>query len=202
MAFRPIDPCTMLSPVPAVMVSCKGLEESAKPNIITVAWAGTVNSTPPMVSVSIRKERHSHDIIAQSGEFVVNLVDAQHCKELDWCGVKSGKDFDKFATLHLTPVPALGLDTAPAIGECPAYLSCKVRQVIELGSHDLFLGEVVGVGVQDALFDDTGALHLEQANLVCYNHGVYQQATDVLGFFGYSIAREDVLARRMAQYKK
>lgn len=200
--FREIDPCTMLSPVPAVMVSCRAPEGDAVPNIITVAWAGTVNSKPPMVSVSIRKERFSHALIKESGEFVVNLVDGKHCRELDWCGVKSGRDFDKFKEMKLTAMPARNMQYAPAIAECPAYLSCKVRRVEELGSHDMFIGEVVGVGIHEDLFDDDGSLHMEGAGLVCYNHGVYQRTADVLGFFGYSLARPEVLKKRMRTYRK
>lgn len=199
--FRTFDPCTLLAPVPAVMVSCKGLAEDAKPNIITIAWAGTVNSDPPMVSVSIRRERFSHHLVKESGEFVVNLVDEANCKALDFCGVKSGKEVDKWAECGLTPMPALGLDCAPAIAECPAYLACKVRHVLELGSHDMFVGEVVGVQVREDMF--TGpALHLERAGLVAYNHGVYQRTADVLGFFGYSVARPEVFERRMKTYEK
>lgn len=200
--FRTFDPCTLLSPVPAVMVSCQGTEAGAKPNIITIAWAGTVNSDPPMVSISVRKNRFSHAMIRESGEFVVNLVDEESCKALDFCGVRSGKDVDKFAHCHLTPMPALGMDLAPAIAECPAYLACKVRHVLELGSHDMFVGEVVGVQVRDDLFDADGSLHLERAGLVAYNHGVYQRTAEVLGFFGYSVARDEVLERRMKQYRK
>ena len=198
--FRTFDPCTLLSPVPVVMVSCKGMAAEDKANIITIAWAGTVNSQPPMVSISIRKERHSHHIIRESGEFVVNLVDEVLCKACDYCGVKSGRDVDKFAQQNLTAMPALGMEHAPAIAQAPAYLSCKVRHVLELGCHDMFIGEVVGVQVRDDLFDPDGSLHLESAGLVAYNHGVYQRTKDVLGFFGYSIARPDVLERRMKNY--
>lgn len=199
-ALHTFDPCTILSPVPAVMVSCA--DASHRPNIITIAWAGTVNSDPPMVSISVRKNRFSHSIIRDSGEFVVNLVDEAHCADADWCGVRSGAQFDKFAERHLTPIPAIGMDHAPAIGECPVYLSCKVRHVLELGSHDMFVGEVVGVQLQDKLFDADGSLHLERAGLVCYSHGTYQRTAEVLGFFGYSVARPDVLERRMAPYRK
>ena len=200
-AFRTFDPCTLLCPVPAVMVSCRLPEEGATPNIVTVAWAGTVNSDPPMVSISLRKERLSHGIVKASGEFVVNLVDEPRCHALDFCGVKSGRDVDKFAECGLTAMPALSLTHAPAIAECPAYLACKVRQVIELGSHDMFIGEVTGVQVRDDLFAEDGSLHLERAGLVAYNHGIYQRTAEVLGFFGYSVARPDVLERRMQQYK-
>lgn len=201
MTFRTFDPCTLLCPVPAVMVSCRGQEPDARPNIVTVAWAGTVNSDPPMVSVSLRKERLSHGIIKESGEFVVNLIDEARCWALDYCGVKSGRDVDKFAECKLTAMPALSLEYAPAIAECPAYMACKVRQVIELGSHDMFIGEVTGVQVRDDLFAEDGSLHLERAGLVAYNHGLYQRTAEVMGFFGYSVARPDVLERRMQQYK-
>ena len=200
--FRTFDPCTMLSPLPVVMVSCKGMIPEDKPNIITIAWAGTVNSQPPMVSVSIRKERFSHHLVSESGEFVVNLVDEKLCDACDYCGVKSGKDVDKFAEMNLTAMPALGLEHAPAIAQAPAYLSCKVRQVLELGSHDVFIGEVVGVQVREDLFDEDGSLHMESAGLVAYNHGVYQRTQDVLGFFGYSVARPEVYERRMKTYHK
>ena len=200
--FRTFDPCTLLSPVPAVMVSCCGTAEGARPNIITIAWAGTVNSDPPMVSVSVRKERFSHDLIARSGEFVVNLVDEARCRALDYCGVRSGRDTDKFADMGLTATPALHMQYAPAIAECPAYLACKVERVVELGSHDMFIGQVVGVQVRDDLFDPDGSLHLERAGLVGYCHGVYQKPEHVLGFFGYSVARPEVLERRMKPYRK
>lgn len=200
--FRTFDPCTLLSPVPAVMVSCCGTAEGARPNIITIAWAGTVNSDPPMVSVSVRKERFSHDLIARSGEFVVNLVDEARCRALDYCGVRSGRDTDKFADMGLTAMPAVHMQYAPAIAECPAYLACKVEKVVELGSHDMFIGRVVGVQVRDDLFDEDGSLHLERAGLVGYSHGVYQKNEQVLGFFGYSVARPEVLERRMKPYRK
>ncbi len=201
-SFRSLQPCTFLNPVPAVLVSCCGKGKDAKPNMLTVAWAGTVNSEPPMVSVSVRKNRYSHDLIKDSGEFVVNLVDEEHCKALDYCGVRSGKDGDKFAATGLHAMPAEGMTYAPAVAECPAYLACKVRQVLELGSHDMFIGEVVGVQVREDLFDADGSLHLERSGLVCYTHGVYQKAADVLGFFGYSVARPEVLAKRMQAYQK
>ena len=201
-AFRPLDPFTMLSPVPAVMVSCRDSNADAKPNIITIAWVGTVNSDPPMVSISVQKKRYSYDMIVNSGEFVVNLVGKKQCKAMDYCGVKSGRDTDKWADCHYTPVPVKGLDYAPAIAECPGYLACKVRQTIELGSHVMFIGEVVSCGVQEELFDADGSMHLERTELVTKAHGVYQKATDVLGFIGYSVARPDVLKRRMSVYRK
>lgn len=201
-AFRTLEPFTMLSPVPAVMVSCCEAQEDAKPNIITIAWVGTVNSDPPMVSISVQKKRYSYDMIVHSGEFVVNLVGERQCHAMDYCGVRSGRDCDKWADCHLTPVPARGMNFAPAIAECPGYLACKVRQTMELGSHVMFIGEVVGVGVQEELFDADGSMHLERAGLVAKTHGVYQKAADVLGFFGYSVARPEVLRRRMNTFSK
>ena len=200
--FRKLDPFTMLSPVPAVMVSCCDTAADAKPNIITIAWVGTVNSDPPMVSISVQKRRYSYDMIDRSGEFVVNLVGTKQCKAMDYCGVKSGRDTDKWADCGYTPVKVEGLEYAPAIAECPGYLACKVRQTIELGSHVMFIGEVMSCGVQEELFDADGSMHLERAELVTKAHGVYQKATDVLGFFGYSVARPDVLKRRMSVYRK
>ena len=195
--FRSIDPCPLLAPVPAVMVSCRGVAETAEPNIITIAWAGTVNSHPPMVSISVRPERYSYAMIRESGEFVVNLVGREQLKAVDFCGVKSGRDTNKWQAMHLTPEKAKGLQYAPAIAECPAYLACKVRQVLPLGSHDMFIGEVVSVGVREELFDPNGGMHLDKAGLVCYNHGVYQLAGIPRGFFGFSLANEKVFKRRM-----
>lgn len=198
--FTAFDPCTMLSPVPAVLVSCKGKQGDSKPNLITIAWAGTVCSKPPMVSISLKKERYSYDLIAETGEFVINLVPESLCKEMDYCGVKSGREVDKFAQCGLTAVAAPELSYAPYVKECTAHLSCRVQQVISLGSHDMFVAKVVGVEVRSSLLDEKGSLHLERAGLVCYSHGIYQRASQVLGFFGYSLAAPDVLERRMAAY--
>ena len=163
--FRTFDPCNLLAPVPAVMVSCRAPEADAKPNIVTVAWVGTVNSEPPMMSISVRGNRFSHDLIAKSGEFVVNLVDETHCKALDFCGVRSGRDVDKWQECHLTPMKALNMDYAPAIAECPAYLACKVVQQLELGSHTMFVGKIVGVQVRDDLFAADGSLQTAEVSL-------------------------------------
>ena len=196
--FVSLTPGTLLAPVPAVMVSCALPGE--KPNIVTIAWAGTVNSDPPMCSVSVRKERFSHHIIRDSGEFVINLCGQDQLKSLDFCGVKSGREVDKFACCGLTPVPVPGF-AAPAVGECPLYLACRVVSVQALGSHDLFLGKVEQVGVQPALIDELGRIDYVQAHLVAYNHGNYYALGEALGFFGYSVAAPDVLERRMKQMK-
>lgn len=199
MAFVNLNPGTLLAPVPAVLVSCA--REGEKPNAVTIAWAGTVNSDPPMVSISVRPERYSHDIIEETGEFVVNLCGEENLQVTDWCGVKSGRDFDKFKECGLTAVPVEGMDYAPAIAECPIYLACKVKKVERLGSHDLYIGEIVSMGVSEKLMDETGRIDYNKAKLVAYNHGAYYALGEALGFFGYSVAAPDVLERRMAQLK-
>ena len=143
--FVSLTPGTLLAPVPAVMVSCALSGE--KPNIITLAWVGTVCSDPPMCSISVRKERYSHHIIRESGEFVINLVGKKQLRVMDFCGVKSGRDMDKFAACGLTPAAVPGF-AAPAVAECPIYLACRVTSVQELGSHDLFLGKIEHMGVK------------------------------------------------------
>ena len=192
-----MNPSTMLNPTPVVLVSCGEKGNPANRDMVTVAWAGTVNSEPPMVSVSLRKERYSHDLIEDSGEFVVNLVDEALAKATDFCGVRSGRDTDKAKELGLAYLPAEGMETAPRVDGAPVSLSCKVKQVLELGSHDMFLGEVVGVSVRKDLLDGNGALHLEKAGLVAYSHGLYHRLGEVMGFFGWSVARPEVLAKRM-----
>ncbi len=199
--YRILPPSTMLNPTPVVLVSCAEKEQPENKNMITLAWAGTVNSEPPMVSVSVRKERHSHGLILGSGEFVVNLTDEKMARAVDFCGVKSGRDTDKARETGLEYMRAEGLTIAPAVKGAPVSLCCKVRQVLELGSHDMFLGEVVSVMVREDLLDDKGSLHLEKAGLITYSHGLYQKLGDVLGFFGWSIAREDVFQRRMSAYR-
>ncbi len=195
--YTVLSPSAMLNPVPVVLVSCADSKNPEKKNMITLAWAGTVNSEPPMVSISVRKERYSHDLIAESGEFVVNLVDEGMCRAVDYCGVRSGKDVDKAAETGLTYMPAETMKIAPAVSGAPVSLSCRVRQMLELGSHDLFIGEVTGVMVRDDLLDGNGTLHLEKAKLVAYSHGLYQKLGGVMGFFGWSVARPEVLERRM-----
>ena len=200
-SYISLPPSTLLSPTPVVLVSCAEKEHPENRNMLTVAWAGTVNSEPPMVSVSIRRERYSHGLVLGSGEFVVNLADEAMCRAVDFCGVRSGRDTDKAAETGLKYIPAEGMQFAPAVEGAPASLSCRVKQVIPLGSHDLFLGEIAAVSVRKDLVDENGGIRLERAGLVAYSHGLYQQLGSVLGFFGWSVAREDVLKRRMAQYR-
>ncbi|MBR6704615.1 MAG: flavin reductase family protein [Lachnospiraceae bacterium] len=181
-------PGNLLNPVPVVMLSCA--EEGGKPNIITLAWVGTVCSEPPMLSVSIRKNRFSHGIVSRSGEFAVNLVPAKLAKACDLCGVKSGRDTDKFAAAHLTAAPAPNLKYAPLIAECPVNLECRVEKVLELGSHDMFVARIVGVQVEDSLLDPKGRLDLTKADLIVYSHGEYAPLKESIGKFGFSVKKK------------
>ncbi len=196
-----LNPSTMLNPTPVVLVSCGEKGNPENRDLVTVAWAGTVNSEPPMVSISLRKERYSHGLVSSSGEFVVNLVDEGLAKAADFCGVRSGRDLNKAKELGLTLLPAERLETAPRVDGAPVSLHCRVRQTLELGSHDLFLGEVVSVSVRKDLLDEKGALHLEKAGLVAYSHGLYHKLGEVMGFFGWSVARKEVLEKRMKAYR-
>lgn len=177
----------MLYPLPVVMVSLADRE--GKTNIITLAWVGTVNTNPPMVSVSIRPERYSHRIIKETGEFVINLTTKELAYCTDYCGVKSGRDVDKFKELRLTPEPA-ELVKAPMIAESPVNLECKVTQVQSLGSHDLFLAEVVAVHADDKYMDEAHRFHLEWAQPLVYSHGSYFVCGEQVGTFGYSVRKK------------
>ena len=163
-------PGNMLYPIPAVMVSCG--RDGEKPNIITVAWAGNICSSPAMLSISVRKERYSYDIIRETGEFVVNLTTKKLTRAADWCGVRSGRDYDKFKEMKLTPQPSNKI-SAPGIAQSPVNIECKVKQVVELGTHDLFIAEVMCVDVDDSLLDEKNRLDLGKAQLVAYSHGEY-----------------------------
>ncbi len=179
---------TLLYPVPAVMVSC-GADESEH-NIITISWIGTINSDPPMLSISIRKSRHSYDIIRRNMDFVVNLASKELAHATDWCGVRSGKDFDKFKEMKLTPEKAQVVK-APLIAESPLSLECKVKQIIPLGSHDLFIAEIVMVNYDENLMDDeSGKFNLDKAQLIMYSHGMYYQLGNQIGKFGFSVEKK------------
>ncbi len=192
MAKQQWKPTTLLNPVPAVMVSCAGTD--GKPNIITVAWAGTINSAPPMLSISVRKERYSYQLIKEKGQFVVNLTTEKLVKATDFCGVRSGKDMDKFQAAGLTPEKASTVDV-PMIKESPINLECVVKNRLELGSHDMFIAEVVAVNVDESLLNERGKLCLEKAGLICYSHGEYWSLKKSLGYFGHSVTRRKKLKR-------
>ncbi|MDO4621587.1 MAG: flavin reductase family protein [Eubacteriales bacterium] len=192
-------PGNFLYPVPAVMVSCQ--EEGGKPNIITIAWAGTVCSDPPMVSISVRKSRYSYDLIRNSGEFVINLTTADLVRAADYCGVRSGRDVDKFAECHLTAAPSTKVQ-APSIEEAPVSIECKVRDRVSLGSHDMFLAEVLAVTVDEKLLDENGRFHMEEADLAAYSHGTYFRLGEAMGTFGYSVRKKPVKADSKKGKKK
>ena len=191
----------LLNPVPAVMISCA--DEEGNANVMTAAWAGTVCSDPVMVSVSIRKERYSHDIIERTGEFVINLTNRKLTKVTDFVGVRSGRDVDKFnleGDLKITKEPSK-IVKAPCIKESPLCLECKVRQIIPLGSHDMFVAEVVSTDVDESLLDENGRLDLERADLIAYSHGEYYGLGKKLGKFGYSVQKKKT-AKKAAQTAK
>ena len=186
-------PGNMLYPLPAVMVSCQ--REGEKPDIITAAWVGTVCSDPVMVSVSVRPQRYSYDIIRETGEFVINLTTEALAKAVDYCGVRSGRDVDKFKEMHLTPC-ASGKISAPGIMESPVNIECRVKEIIKLGSHDMFLAEVVGVDVDEEYLDENGKFHLNETGLIAYSHGEYFTLGNCVGTFGYSVRKEEQGTKR------
>ena len=191
-------PGTMIYPLPAVLVSCGDAEQQ---NVLTVSWTGTVCSEPAMCYISVRPERHSYPIIRRTGEFVINLTTADMARAADWCGVRSGRDYDKFAECGLTPAPAEKV-AAPIIAESPVSIECRVKQVIPLGSHDMFVAEVVNVQVDESLIDPaSGRFDLERARLIVYSHGEYFELGKMIGHFGWSVRRRKVIKREMKRRK-
>jgi len=180
-------PSTLLYPAPAVMVTC--IAPDGRPNIITLAWAGTTCSDPPMLSIAIRPDRYSHPLIKESGEFVVNIPSVALAWATDYCGVTSGRNVDKFAKTRLTPAPAL-LVKPPIIAECPINIECKVTETLNLGSHTMFLAKVVAIQASEELMTADGRLALEKAGLFAYAHGHYYALGKRLGHFGYSIRKK------------
>ncbi|MCM1027871.1 MAG: flavin reductase family protein [Roseburia sp.] len=179
-------PGNMLYPLPVVMVSMA--DRQGRNNIITIAWAGTVCTNPPMVSISVRPERYSSPILKETGEFVVNLTTRRLAFATDYCGVKSGREVDKFREMGLTALPGEKVK-APLIGESPVNIECRVSRVIPLGSHDLFLAEVVAVHADEKYMDKNRKFHLEKAEPIVYSHGAYLVCGEQLGTFGYSVKR-------------
>lgn len=183
-AFKP---GTMIYPLPAVMVSCGDAPENY--NILTVAWTGTICSDPPLCYISVRKERHSHAIISRTKEFVINVTTENLAKATDWCGVKSGRDFDKFKEMHLTPEQGQ-IVKAPLIAESPLNIECKVIEIKELGSHDMFIAKVVAVDAEEQLIDKgTGAFQLNHASPLAFSHGKYYGLGEKIGGFGFSVKK-------------
>lgn len=189
-------PGPLLAPVPSVMVSCGNMEES---NILTIAWTGTINSNPPMTYISVQPKRYSHDIIENSGEFVINLVNVRLAKAMDFCGVRSGRDVDKFAAHGLTREKA---DTvsAPLIAESPVNIECKVKDIIRMPSHDMFMADITAVHIDERYVDENGAYDFGAMDLVAFSHGKYYRLDpEELGFFGYSVMKPKTAKRRAAE---
>ncbi len=180
-------PGNMLYPLPVVLVSCGDTLENY--NIITVAWTGTLCTNPPMTYVSLRKSRHSYEIIKRTKSFVINLSTERLVKAVDFCGVKSGKTIDKFKTMHLTPEKATEIK-APCIKESPVNLECRVEKMVPLGSHDMFMAQIVSVHVDEAYLDQNNKFHLDQTKPICYSHGQYYNLGQNLGHFGFSVKKK------------
>jgi len=188
MAKIPWKPGTLIYPLPAVMVSCGTAPENY--NIITIAWTGTINTNPPMCYISVRPERHSHSIIKETKEFVINLTTKELTHATDWCGVRSGKKFNKFKEMHLTPEQGQVIKT-PLIKESPINIECKVQQIIPLGSHDMFIAEVVAVNAEEKFFEEnSGKFHFNHAEPIAYSHGKYFTLGEKVGKFGYSVEKK------------
>lgn len=187
MAKISFKPGNMLYPLPAVMVSVADRE--GRTNIITVAWAGTICTNPPMVSISVRPSRYSHHMILETGGFVINLTTRALVRATDYCGVRSGRDVDKWKEAGLTPMRSDAVD-APCIAECPVNIECRVVRTEQLGSHDMFIAEVAVVHVDDRYMDGKGRFHLEDARPIVYSHGEYYDLGEKLGRFGYSVQKK------------
>jgi flavin reductase (DIM6/NTAB) family NADH-FMN oxidoreductase RutF len=181
-------PGTMIYPLPAVMVSCGTSEDEF--NIITISWTGTICTDPPMCYISVRPERHSYGIIEKAGGFIINLTTGKLAKATDWCGVKSGADYNKFREMKLTPVPA-SIVNGPMIAESPVNIECVVKEVKALGSHHMFISEVVAVHADEELIEKPGgAFRLDKAGVISYSHGKYYHPGALIGKFGYSVMKK------------
>lgn len=189
---KSFKPGTMVYPLPAVLVSCGATPQEY--NVLTVAWTGTVCSNPPMCYVSIRPERYSYDIIKRTGCFVINLTTKELARVTDLCGVKSGRDGDKFKLAGITPGKAQVVD-APTVNESPVSIECKVVDIKSLGTHDMFLAEVVNVLVDERYIDQNDKIDMASMNLIAYSHGEYYDVTNPNGFYGWSIRKKKVIKR-------
>ena len=176
----------LLAPVPPVLVTVGDME---KANVFTVAWTGIINTIPPKTYISVRPSRYSYDFIKETGEFTINLTPSSLIAAADWCGVHTGRKVDKFEKWHLTKVPASQV-SAPLIDECPLSLECRVFDCISLGTHDMFLADIVAVDVNEELLDREGRLHLERASLAAFAHGEYFKLGESLGKFGFSVKKK------------
>ncbi len=181
-----------MAPVPAVLVSCGNKETD---NLITIGWTGICATHPPKLYISVRPERYSYEIIKQSGEFCVNLPNTKMVRALDFCGVRSGKDIDKFKQTGLTKSDSFAVE-CKSVAESPLTLECKVDKIIPLGSHDMFIADIVAVSVDESIIDENGRLMLERAELLAYSHGDYFTLGKKIGDFGFSVRKKKTVAKR------
>lgn len=181
-------PGTLIYPLPAVLISCGNSPKEY--NLLTISWVGTICTNPPMCYISVRPERHSYDIIKKNGEFVINLTNEEMAYATDWCGVKSGKDHNKFAEMNLTPAKSEFI-TAPIIKESPLSIECRVKEIVKLGSHDMFIAEVVNVQANSRYINaETGEFKLSEAKLIAYSHGYYYKLGEEIGKFGWTVKKK------------
>jgi flavin reductase (DIM6/NTAB) family NADH-FMN oxidoreductase RutF len=200
MKKREFKGSVLLNPVPVVMITCRNKE--GKENVFTVAWTGTICTKPPMLSISIRPERLSYEYIKETMEFTVNMPHRKQTRETDFCGVRSGRQLDKIKECGFTMVEGKDVNV-PFIKECPVNIECKVKQIIPLGTHDIFLAEVVGSHVNENLMDENDKIHLEWANLISYSHGEYFPiSNEPIGKFGYSVAKKKEVEKKVEEVKK
>ena len=200
MKKREFKGSVLLNPVPVVMITCRNKE--GKENVFTVAWTGTICTKPPMLSISIRPERLSYEYIKETMEFTVNMPHRKQTRETDFCGVRSGRQLDKIKECGFTMVEGKDVNV-PFIKECPVNIECKVKQIIPLGTHDIFLAEVVGSHVNEDLMDENDKIHLEWANLISYSHGEYFPiSNEPIGKFGYSVAKKKEVEKKVEEAKK
>ena len=200
MKKREFKGSVLLNPVPVVMITCRNKE--GKDNVFTVAWTGTICTKPPMLSISVRPERLSYEYIKETMEFTVNMPHRKQTRETDFCGVRSGRQIDKIKECGFTMVEGKDVNV-PFIKECPVNIECKVKQIIPLGTHDIFLAEVVGSHVNENLMDENDKIHLEWANLMSYSHGEYFPiSNEPIGKFGYSVAKKKETEKKVEEVKK
>ena len=181
-------PGTMVYPLPAALVSCG--RSGGKTNLLTVAWTGTICTNPPMLYISVRPERYSYGLIRETMEFTVNLTTAAMARATDWCGVRSGRDYDKWAETGLTPVPGVKVG-CPSVAESPLSIECRVKEIMSLGSHDMFIADVLNVLADEHYIDsETGAFDLAASGLMAYSHGGYYPLGEKIGGFGFSVRKK------------
>lgn len=198
MSKRILKAGNFVYPLPCVMVSLGDIDDETTHNIITIGWVGTINTNPPMTYISVRKERASYDILTKYNEFVINLTTRDLAFATDFCGVRSGRDYDKFKHCNLTPIKS-DLVKAPSIKESPVNIECKVCETRDLGSHTMFIADVVNIKVSDEYFDENDKFCLEDANPICYFHGAYYNVGEKIGTFGYSVMKEKTKQKRLKE---